>query len=65
MKKEINKWKILRSYEELTIEEMQDVLGQGDTTAETTPVCAFTIASSVACGDAAFAAITIVTIKIL
>ena len=43
---------------------MQDVLGQGDTTAETTPVCAFTIASSVACGDAAFAAITIVTIKI-
>lgn len=53
-----------KDYEELTIEEMQSVLGQGDTTAETSPVCAFTIASSAACADAATAAIAFVTIKI-
>lgn len=53
-----------KEYEELTVEEMQNVLGQGDTSAETTPVCAFTIASSAICGDVTAAAITFVTIKI-
>ena len=50
-----------KKYEDLTKEEMITILGNGDLQAETTPVCAFTIASSVICADTITATISIVT----
>ena len=50
-----------KKYDELTNEEMKNLLGTEDVQAETTPICIFTAASSIVCADAVTATISFAT----
>ncbi|MGX7080994.1 type 2 lantibiotic, SP_1948 family [Gemella morbillorum] len=52
-----------KKYDELTEEEMRNLQGTEDVQAETTPVCAFTAASSIVCADVVTVTISFATCR--